>query len=379
MHPPNIMLSRTLSAAALLSMAAWAQQPPDPAALMDHLEKQIAPLTAAWLGSPDARLQAWGAYLTLRGGRTEALPAMLALLAAYPVGIETATPSDSDWHDAMLGILDALIEFHAPVPAADAQRIYPDFPVQSLILLSRAQEDATPALLDIFRTESTWPSAWLAAGNLLLPRRAPGFAQAVIANLTVHALITVTEPGSGGGFGGSSSCCGASLPPKLKAGWPPVALYTFGGCGSQVQPGATLLAAGADPAFYHRQVSASYQVAAFSGCCNPDRDLVRQRYLAALISASADEPPVRAHISHTLVWQGLDAYRAALTAFIQEQQRIFAALAKRLAEQNLIGEEDVATLRPALHVSIWDQRAAHDPVLPTLASPAGNVTIEPFR
>jgi hypothetical protein len=53
-------------------------------------------------------------------------------------------------------------------------------------------------------------------------------------------------------------------------------------------------------------VSASYQVEGVSGC-NPDQDLVRQHYLTKLLSASADQPPVRAHVSHAIAWQGLDA------------------------------------------------------------------------
>src|SRR5580693_4301025 len=121
-----------LCASGLLALAVLAQQPlPDPAAVVDSLHKQMAPLASAWLNSADPRTQAWGAYLVLRDRRSEAIPALLKMLASYPVAGEIATQVDADQHDAMLGVLDALIQFGVEVPSTDAQRIYPEFPVQS--------------------------------------------------------------------------------------------------------------------------------------------------------------------------------------------------------------------------------------------------------
>lgn len=373
-----------LCASGLLALAALAQQPlPDPAAVVDSLQKQMAPLASAWLNSADPRTQAWGAYLVLRDRRTEAIPALLAMLARYPVIEERATQADADQHDAMLGVLDALIQFGADVPSTDAQRIYPEFPVQSLILLSRSPEDTAPALLDIFRTEfkteRRWPAAWLAAGNLLLERRAGGFAAAVVQGMTVHALVTVTEPHTGGGFGGGLLCCGLGGSAKPKAGWPPLGVYAFGGCGVDLQPGATVLAPGTDPAYYYRQVNASYHADGVPpGCCRPDEDLVRQHYLTALLSSSPDQPPVRAHVSHTIMWQGVEDYRGELTAWIAEQQRVFAELARRLGEQGLLSGEDVKALRPALQIHVWEQRPSSQPTLPAVVPLTANVTVERF-
>ena len=177
-----------LCAGALLAIAALAQQqPPDPAAVMDGLEKQMAPLASAWLSSADPRMQAWGAYMLLRDRRTEAIPVLLEMLARCPVVEEIDTPGEVHQHDAMLGVLDALVQLGAEVPTDDAQRIYPEFPVQSLILLSRSPEDTVPALLDIFKSERRWPAAWLAAGDLLLQRRAQGFAAAVVEGMTADS------------------------------------------------------------------------------------------------------------------------------------------------------------------------------------------------
>jgi hypothetical protein len=107
-------------ACGLVAMAALAQQaPPDPAAVMGSLNQQMAPLASTWLHSADPRLQAWGAYAVLRDGRTEAIPDLLAMVAEFPVVEQPIAQTDVDQHDAMLGVLDALIQLNAQAPAAD--------------------------------------------------------------------------------------------------------------------------------------------------------------------------------------------------------------------------------------------------------------------
>ncbi|MGO9241300.1 MAG: hypothetical protein ACLQBJ_10865 [Bryobacteraceae bacterium] len=363
---------------AWIGAAALAQQrPADPALIVGDLDKQIAPLALSWLHSPDPRFQAWGAYLILRDRHTEAIPDLLAMLSGFQVVESPATVADGDQHDALLGVLDALIQLGADVPAADAQRLYPEFPVQSLILLSRSQENAAPALLEIFKTDQRRPGAWLAAGDLLVYRTDSGFAAAVVEGMTIHAEVTVTDPNGGFGRGGSAFCCGAGPAPHAKEGWPPLGVYGLGGCGDRVEIGATILAAGIDPAYYHRQVTDSYELSGVSGCgCNPDQDLVRQHYLTTLLYASPEDPPLRAHVSQTIVWESPQAYSGALAGFVAGEQRLFADLAGRLMRQSLLSETEAATLRPQLQIHIFDYRSSREPALPTLAPLPENVTIE---
>jgi hypothetical protein len=356
---------------ALLSLSALAQQaPPDPAAIVESLDKQMTSAVSAWLKSSDARTQAWGAYLVVRDRRQEAVPQLLEMLANYPAG-EGAT---GDPHDAMLQVLDALIQLDAPVPLSDAQRIYAEFPVQSLILLSRSKEETSPALLSIFQSEQRWPSAWLASGNLLLQRRAKGFAAKVVEGMTVHAQITVTQPGSGGGIGGST-VCGVEAPPSPKSGWPMVGVYQFGACGQNLWAEDVVLASGPDPAAYRRVLTSNYGTTSLGLFnCIPDRDLVREHYLSALLSGG--EAPVLAHVSHTIFWQDDAAYSNDMASFIAGQQQVFAELARRLGESHLLSDEEVKTLRPVLHIVILDWRSSHETALPTLQPLAANVTID---
>jgi hypothetical protein len=363
---------------AWIGAAALAQQAPsDPAIIVGNLEKQTGPLAETWLHSPDPRFQAWGAYLVLRDRHTEAIPDLLALVAGFQVVENAATVVDADQHDAMLGVLDTLIQFGAPVPVADAQRLYPEFPVQSLILLSRSQEDTTPALLAIFQIEQRWPAAWLAAGNMLLQRRAAGFGAAVVARMTVHAQVVVLDPNAGWGGGGSSHCCGPGPLREAKVGWPPLGAYEFAGCGDSLQPGATVLAAGIDPAYYERQATDSYQVVLSSCGCYVDRDLVRQHYLSTLLRELPEPASLPAHVSQTLYWHGPETYLSDLAAFVGVEQRQFADVARRLAGFGMLSDAEAATLRTRLQIHVLDARFSRDTPLPALAPLPENVTVEP--
>src|SRR5579862_2860984 len=82
----------------------------DPEAIVQSQENQTAGLAAAWLGNSDARVRAWGAYLALRDRRRELLPQLIGLAEAYPVKTEPPSPTERNDHDAMLGVLDAVIQ-----------------------------------------------------------------------------------------------------------------------------------------------------------------------------------------------------------------------------------------------------------------------------
>lgn len=101
-----------------------------------HPGKRIENLASSFTPQACGR---FGAYLALRDRRVDAVPALVEMLAKYSIAGEVFGQSSGDRHDAILEVLDALIQLGSLVPAAEAQRIYPDFPVQSLILLSRSK------------------------------------------------------------------------------------------------------------------------------------------------------------------------------------------------------------------------------------------------
>src|SRR5262249_53991580 len=131
-------------------------------------------------------------------------------------------------HDAMLSVLDAIIQLNGRVPPSNSAVLYSQFPTQALILLSHGEPDADAFLLDIFKHEDKQTIAWLAAGNFLMNRKPAGFAATIVADLTVKAHIRVvsqSSPDLPAGYGGSCAFGGGAAKP----GWPNVGSYFVSG------------------------------------------------------------------------------------------------------------------------------------------------------
>src|SRR6185369_6565179 len=96
--------------------------------------------------------QAWGAWWAAQLNVTELAPAIERLATANP-----RSPAAS-W------AVDALIQLNVRVTASFARSIYDWGPTQALILLSRADKDADPVLLDLI--DNAKGIRWLAATNL---------------------------------------------------------------------------------------------------------------------------------------------------------------------------------------------------------------------
>lgn len=311
-----------------------------------------------------------GAYLALRGQLTDLSPELLEILSAYAVDGTPAGTLEKDEHDALIPVLDALIQFGGDVPVADAARIYGQFPAQSLILLSRSSQDIGDVLLDIFEREAPNPG-WLAAGNLMAARQSRGFAAAVLQTMTVHAVVYVQAPGGPNYGGGRTSCCGGEVPLQPKAGWPPAGSHDLSQCGNA---GAGLPAGGTDPAYYVRIVNAFYPFTPANCTCGPNPDLARQHYLNTVLFLPAENPLIRAQVSHSIQWQAPQAYQSELLGYVREQQDIFAAAAQKLAAAGLLAGEEVQSARPKLGIETWDQRVSQETPLPVLAGVGGNVS-----
>jgi hypothetical protein len=362
------------------AVAAGAQQqrpslPTDPSAVLTMQGIQTAQLAETWLHSGDPRLQAWSAYVILRDHHGSLIPDLVKMVSEYDVAAWPIADGRRDQHDAMIAILDALIELRGPVLTADAARLYPEFPVQSLILLSLEGDPAFPYLLDIFRNEHSQRDAWLGAGNMLAQRRIPGFAAAVLGNFTVRARIRVTtsgEPEAGSGIGGSCASSGEG-----KAGWPVVGNYSF----AWRRTGAILLADGADPVYYMRWVSGAYDRNR-DQCCGPctvagpELDTYREHYLTTLLYAPLGNPSVRAYSNKEILWEGSAAYLAFLRSVVSRQEQLFSDVAGKLINAGLMTDEDAVTARPRLEITIVDDREDKTAPLPRFENLGENVTVK---
>jgi hypothetical protein len=355
--------------------AAGAETQSDPAAVVQSQENQSAGLAATWLGSGDARTRAWGAYVALRDRREELLPQLLALMGAHRVASGPPGPGDYNKHTpeyenhtAMLGVLDAVIQMDANVPPKEAARLYPEFPVQALILLDRWGPTASSSLLDIFRKENAHTLAWIAAGDILVKQRPTGFAAIVLGGLTVNAQVSVVDKDSkpyGGGVGGS---CPSTPPGPWPSGWPPIASYSLGG--------AIKLAGGIDPSFFTR---AEGETAPYTedpcDFLKPSRDVVREGFLTDFVGGDPfGNLPFRL-VETTVTWRSDAQYLMDLHAFVDREQQLFEKLSGRLVALGLVSADEARVARPVLQLQISDRRRGKEPALPALRNLGDSVRI----
>jgi hypothetical protein len=376
----NAVLCNALVALLSALPLASAQAQTDSAAIVQSQENQSAGLAATWLGSSDARTRAWGAYLALRDRRRELLPQLIVLAEAYPVKSGRLSPTERDDHDAMLGVLDAIIQMDGKVPPELAAKLYTEFPVQAVIFLARGRPATSDFLLDIFQKENSEMAvaatsartlAWLAAGDLLMGLRPRGFAAAILGGLTVHAGIRVVDEGSVAGLGpGIGGSCSGPVFPYQWAGWPLVGNYSFAG--------KILLAGGADPLFYARTVTGASRSAdggELTCGLRLDPDELREHLLAGLAGESASNPSVQSSVETTITWGNDDQYLRDLHAFINRQQVLFDKLSRKLMDEGLISAEERVSARPSLQVRISDERGKKPSSLPVIQDTASNVNI----
>ncbi len=359
----------------------------DPAAIVQSQESQSGQFASTWLASADARVLAWGAYVALRDRRHELLPQLVGLAKAYTVKTGPLGGRDRDEHDAMLSVLDAVIQLEGRIPAEASETLYPEFPVQSLILLSHSDRTADDFLLKIFREESKSTRAWLAAGNLLMNRtqcswpaancrlKVPGFASAVLGGLTVNAEISVVDQGRDParrpmGVGGS---CPFGLPGP-QTGWPPVGNYYA----DDGYPAPVLMVSGADPSFYFRSVAGPDPDRARSEICpwpTGVRNTLREHLLARLVGESPEVPSVRSFVRDAITWRSDRQFLNDLQSFVDRQQHLFIAISGKLTDAGLLSDQESASTRPGLEVQVYDDRVRKLPALLALQDPGNHVHI----
>lgn len=347
-----------------------ASAPADPDSIAARLQEDSSRTAKAWISSQDARTRAWAAYLVLRDRITAQIPDLLSLAVEYNVlNGAPASLAETDDHNAMLAVLDAMIQMNADVPADTAAKLYPEFQAQSMILLARSTGDTTPVLLQIFQTEAAHQGAWLAAGNLLVQRRPPGFAAAVLSKLTVRAQVWVTN---GQGFGsGQGGGIGGGVFSEPHSGWPEIGTYSLSACGSANN---VVLVEGDHPAYYSRSVDNLYRPVFDSACVGaPPTDETRADYLGNLLSAERGNPPIPSQLTHTIVWSSNADYLDDITTFINDQQTLFVQVAQRLQSAGLLTDSEAKTSRPTLAVDVNDMRGTNSPALVQPVSLPDNV------
>jgi hypothetical protein len=355
------------------------QQPPasDPVSLLRADAQQRTAWATEWLHSDDPLRLAWGAWLAKQDRQTALIPLLNKVVAEYQPAENFTSETERDRHDAMLTVLDALIGLGATVPSQEARKLYPEFPAQSLILLVRSPRPDDSALLDIAHiAKANW--SWLAAGNVLVKDRTPGFAALLLARFTQHLTISVVDAGAGGFSASGGSECGFSMrAPKVS--WPAVGLYIL----SQVPqrlPGvnATYLVGGDTPIYYLRVEPGNYDNPgdAPGYCDDGNRDQYRAQYLSKLMANSSPQNKLDPYPDATIVWNGEADYKRQLLAAVEQQRTLLRRAVTTLQDSaQVLTPAEAETLKPQIEILIRDDRTTKSASLPSLPQQVGTIVV----
>ncbi len=372
------MFAWTFAAFALV-LAAQEAVSPSPEILLRANIQQRKDWAVAWLGSQDPLRIAWGAWLANQDRLTDLIPLLTLKVAEYQPVESERNSVERDQHDALLVVLDALIQLRGTVPVQHAYKLYPEFAAQSMILLIRSPDDATTELLSILdKAKANWN--WLAAGNALSKTPTAGFASLLLSRFTQHLKVWVTDRGIGGGeFGGGSECGFSLRGPKV--GWPRVGLYAltqFPGRLPAIE--ARFLIGGETPVYYLRADPGNYDNPPDDPyyCDGGDRDKYRAQYLAQFYTASWPKVVLPSYPEAVIVWQDQDAYRGDLLRAVEEKRKLFGDAILALQDHGLTDEE-ASSLQPRIEVVIRDIRHERSTPLPVVSSDASMEVVADFR
>ena len=294
------------------------------------------------------RDQAWGAWLAAQAQAKELAPVLRE--------VASARRTAEVWQDSLASgaALDALIQIGTPQPAAWARTFFDRWPAQSLILLSRGGDDATAELMGL--ASSQIGIRWLTAANLLLTRRAPGFAALLLRDLEVAAHLTiVSNENQLGGRGGGMDASTADGASGNVPGFPPLAHYYLS---LGPHPGAVVLATGPRTIFFIRNVSPPGQTSPPSWHdTTAPTPADRFDYIAALLGAAPQSLSLRSQEFRAVVARdGLSVEKETAT-FREDILRRYAWLVSALVDKGLLTKEEIAKLpQPRIAVTIHDKR-----------------------
>ena len=370
-HPVRTLWQTACVFVVCLPIALAQQQPEvNPADLVKADIQRRVRWAKEWLQSDNPQRIAWGAFLAKADRQRSLIPLLLQNLRDYQsVETDFSDLVPSDRHNALLGVLDALISLHAQVPVEEAHKLFPEFSTQAVILLVRAGSAAQLALLDVFG-QARMNGNWLAAGNVLVKERTPGFAAALLSRFTQHIDVSVWGQGVGGGIGGGGGECGlAEGGPKQ--GWPPVGMYRL--FHDNIFPEATLLIEGQTPVYFFREERNDYINPAEMPSCNyGNRDTYRAQYLAKLARLSY---MLEAYPTVYISWEGTDNYKHAVSEGIEKQWVRLHWVKEDLKGAGLLTAEEAATLQPRQEVIISDHRSSRAVPLPQVLEDRDGLSI----
>ena len=327
----------------LLTTSANAQQGPP------------APAIAEGLTAADAAGRAWGAYEAART-RATGHDAHLVRMLADPGPFDPMAKRIIRQH-----VLDALIRCNVKVPAATLLPHRRLFPTHALIIASRDPVTHHRVIHDQFMGSRSDVN-WVAAGGILVARRAPGVAATLLSKLSIDISISVTDGSptwrSSGG-GGSSIGCGSLTAPD---GFPP--LVTWKLRRGRAVKNAVSVTEGRHPINAHRHVHDGKSIGTSSHSRLEQREKIRRDWILDLLGDDATEVNLELQRGFSIDWTNAAACKAAVRLHRAAVREDCAEVVRRLHRKALLTDEERERAFPRVTLKVHDDREDKSSPLP---------------
>lgn len=323
---------------------------------------------------------AWGAWRAGEAGLTLAVGLVRARLAD-----EARSPTPEVGWCLTAVLLDAALKLRL-LPPPDVLLAHADGHVDAVVTICAtfgAPDSVLLALYDRFDSSGGNDVPWLAVGNLLHARGAPGFARRVLARWTKRCLLRVWDrEGPYAPWRGPSDSVPGDGIAKTPPDFPPIPRYELEQDDRDGQ--YPLVAPGLRPvhvATWHDDPGGwmgwSFNV---GDIVAPSRDAVREEWLDAWRhepvrpgAPRPDPPPQRIDDDleiHDLRYTGHQPWVRETTAWIRALHARYWSCVSDLIARGLLEEAEARTLAPTLDIEVRDERTHRRrplPPLPTVA------------
>ena len=321
--------------------------------------------TPAFLGANlSPREVAWAAYTIGRDNRSEMIPSLAALIASYqgnPITDRGSMPPEAA---AIEAVADALIQLQAVLPGDLVMRLYPQFPAQTIILLSRASDNTAP-LLHIFQT-TRWRDLWLAAGDLLALHPPPEFVRSLLTGVVATFTFRVVAPSDRTEPSRMGSGCAAdsvmSHDPAF-ADWPKARMYRLNTGGRS----RNIFAPGIHPVGFSTWETIDYRDSWGDGDCSPEKSKFwRTGLLAQLQGRTLNDFPLKPETDETIRYSSTALFENSVQAAIESQSNAFRDVVAFFVQSSLLTFEDATALHLQCRIQVQDTRPRPREELPSV-------------
>jgi hypothetical protein len=285
---------------------------------------------------------------------------------------------DSAHLDALLAVVDALIQLDGRIPPATirialARDGDSELGEPLLVLLMRLPvPEAIPVWQSIMFSGDRYSAAARLAADALSKNPRPGFAAKLLDGLTESAEVSIVDPGSRwghvvspwGGFGCTSA-------PAPRGDWPSIGVYLFSD--TPANSGSTMLVDEIGPVYVTRLQMRVDELSQFYWCSGhtvPPFTYMTQEHrvkiIGRLIGAKPDEMPINLETHLSIDFRSVEQYRAQMDALVDRQLAQFTSVLGELCARGLMTADERRTTVPQIQVTVSDLRKSDQPPLPTL-------------